>query len=41
LYIDGHAIHLQRENEPSKIKWKDGGVDIVIESTGFFTTLEQ
>ncbi|MGA2110533.1 MAG: type I glyceraldehyde-3-phosphate dehydrogenase [Anaerolineales bacterium] len=37
LAIDGHKITVLAEKDPSKIHWKDLGVDIVIESTGVFT----
>ncbi len=37
LLIDGRRIRVFQEKEPAKLPWKDLGVDIVIESTGFFT----
>src|SRR5258706_11338703 len=37
LVVDGKAIKVTAEKDPGAIKWKDAGVDIVIESTGFFT----
>ena len=37
LVIDGKTIKVTAERDPAAIKWKDMGVDIVIESTGFFT----
>ncbi len=37
LSIDGRTIKSFSERDPSQIKWGDVGVDIVIESTGFFT----
>ncbi len=37
LVIDGRTIPVLAEREPAKLPWKDMGVDIVIESTGFFT----
>ncbi|MBV6396819.1 MAG: Glyceraldehyde-3-phosphate dehydrogenase [Anaerolineales bacterium] len=37
LVIDGKTIKVTAEKDPANIKWKDMGVDIVIESTGFFT----
>src|SRR5687767_10591076 len=37
LVVDGKTITVSAEKEPGAIKWKDMGVDIVIESTGFFT----
>lgn len=37
LIIDGRNIASFSERYPSQIKWADVGVEIVIESTGFFT----
>lgn len=37
LLIDGKTVKVTAEKDPAAIKWKDMGVDIVIESTGFFT----
>ncbi|MCX8277102.1 MAG: type I glyceraldehyde-3-phosphate dehydrogenase [Dehalococcoidia bacterium] len=37
LIIDRQSITSFSERDPSKIKWGDVGVEIVIESTGFFT----
>jgi glyceraldehyde 3-phosphate dehydrogenase len=37
LVIDGKTITVSAEKDPGAIKWKDMGVDIVIESTGLFT----
>ena len=37
LVIDGRKITVTAEKDPAAIKWKDMGVDIVIESTGLFT----
>ena len=37
LMIDGHRIKVVQERDPSKLPWRDLGVDVVIESTGFFT----
>jgi glyceraldehyde 3-phosphate dehydrogenase len=37
LFIDGKTVKVTAEKDPGAIKWKDMGVDIVIESTGFFT----
>jgi glyceraldehyde 3-phosphate dehydrogenase len=36
LVIDGKTITVTAERDPGAIKWKDLGVDIVIESTGLF-----
>ena len=35
--IEGQDIRLVSERDPAKLPWGDLGVDIVIESTGFFT----
>ncbi len=37
LVIDGKTIKVTAERDPAAIKWKEMGVDIVIESTGIFT----
>jgi glyceraldehyde 3-phosphate dehydrogenase len=37
LVIDGTPVAFLQEKEPAKIPWGQLGVDIVIESTGFFT----
>jgi len=37
LIIDGHTIRIFAEKDPAALPWKDLGVDVVIESTGFFT----
>ena len=37
LVIDGKTVKVTAEKDPGAIKWQDMGVDIVIESTGFFT----
>ena len=37
IVIDGHRIKVLQEKDPAKLPWKDLGVEIVIESTGFFT----
>jgi len=40
ISIDGKNIKVLSERDPSKLPWKSMGVDIVIESTGFFTNRE-
>lgn len=35
--IDGHNIEIHNQKDPSRLPWKQLGVDIVIESTGVFT----
>lgn len=37
LIVNGKKIAALSERDPSKLPWKDLGVDICIESTGFFT----
>ena len=37
MVIDGRTVKVFSERDPAKIPWKDAGVDIVVESTGFFT----
>ena len=35
--IDGREIRVTAERDPGKIPWRDEGVQLVVESTGFFT----
>jgi glyceraldehyde 3-phosphate dehydrogenase len=37
LVVDGKKITITAEKDPGAIRWKDLGVDVVIESTGVFT----
>jgi glyceraldehyde 3-phosphate dehydrogenase len=37
LKIDGRSIEVHNQKEPTRLPWKQLGVDIVIESTGVFT----
>ncbi len=41
LVIDGDRIKVLAEKDPSKLPWGEMGVDIVVESTGIFTTREK
>jgi len=41
LMIDGKEIKVLSERDPANLPWKDLGIDIVIESTGFFTESEK
>ncbi len=41
LIIDGKKVKVLAEKEPSKLPWKDLGVDVVVESTGLFTTYDK
>lgn len=40
LLIDGKKVAFTQEREPNKLPWRDLAIDIVVESTGFFTTYE-
>ncbi|OZA81673.1 MAG: type I glyceraldehyde-3-phosphate dehydrogenase [Halothiobacillus sp. 39-53-45] len=40
LVVNGKRIRLTAERDPSNLKWDEAGVDIVVESTGFFLTKE-
>ncbi len=40
LVINGKEVRILAEKDPEKLPWKDLGVDIVVESTGFFTKRE-
>jgi glyceraldehyde 3-phosphate dehydrogenase len=37
LVVDGVTIKVTAERDPAKLSWGELGVDIVVESTGFFT----
>ena len=37
LIVDGRDLKVLREKDPADLPWKDLGVDLVLESTGFFT----
>lgn len=40
ISVDGTAFKVLAERDPSKLPWRDLGVDVVVESTGFFTERE-
>src|SRR5262245_43707076 len=40
LVVNGKLIQILKEREPAKLPWKQLGVDVVVESTGFFTDKE-
>jgi glyceraldehyde 3-phosphate dehydrogenase len=40
ITVDGHHIKAFAERDPANLPWGELGVDIVIESTGFFTKAE-
>ncbi len=37
IVVDGHTIRILAERDPKALPWADLGVDVVVESTGFFT----
>ncbi|MGK9367656.1 type I glyceraldehyde-3-phosphate dehydrogenase [Melioribacter sp. Ez-97] len=42
LVVNGHKIKcIMAQKEPSQLPWKDLGVDVVIESTGLFTSSDK
>ncbi len=41
LIIDGREVKVLREKDPAALPWGDLGVDIVLESTGLFTSAEK
>ncbi|MDQ3388808.1 MAG: type I glyceraldehyde-3-phosphate dehydrogenase, partial [Gemmatimonadota bacterium] len=40
LVVDGDEVKVLSEKDPSRLPWKELGVDLVIESTGRFTNRE-
>jgi glyceraldehyde 3-phosphate dehydrogenase len=41
LIVDGDPIRVLAERDPAKLPWAELGVDIVLESTGFFASKEK
>ena len=41
LVVDGHAVRISAERDPSAIGWREMNTDVVAECTGIFTTLEK
>jgi len=41
ITIDGMTVQFLSESDPSKLPWAELGVDIVVESTGVFTSYEK
>lgn len=41
IVVDGHPVQVFAERDPGNLPWGELGVDIVIESTGFFTDAEK
>jgi glyceraldehyde 3-phosphate dehydrogenase len=40
LTVDGKPLKVLAERDPAKLPWKDLGVQVVVESTGLFTSKE-
>jgi glyceraldehyde 3-phosphate dehydrogenase len=40
ITVDGKSIRVFKEKDPGKIDWPSLGVEVVVESTGFFTNAE-
>jgi glyceraldehyde 3-phosphate dehydrogenase len=38
IVVDGTQVNVLAERDPAKLPWGDLGVDVVLESTGFFTS---
>ena len=41
IIVNGHEVKIYAQRDPSQIPWGEHGVDVVIESTGFFTDKEK
>ncbi len=41
IVIDGKEVRVLAERDPSRLPWRDLGVDIVLEATGLFTDAEK
>ena len=41
IVIDGHTFRVTSEKDPTKLPWKELGVDVVLECTGKFTAKEK
>jgi glyceraldehyde 3-phosphate dehydrogenase len=41
IMVDGKPLKVLAERDPSKLPWKDLGVQVVVESTGLFTSKEK
>jgi glyceraldehyde 3-phosphate dehydrogenase len=39
--VDGHPVRVLAERDPADLPWGDLGVDVVVESTGFFTARDK
>lgn len=40
IFVEGKAIKVLEEKDPAALPWKDLNIDVVIESTGFFTDID-
>src|ERR1700739_515847 len=41
IIVRGHKIKILKQRDPSALPWRDLGVDVVLESTGFFTARDK
>ena len=41
IIVRGHKIKVLKERDPANLPWKTLGVDVVLESTGFFTSRDK
>jgi len=41
IIVRGHKIKILKERDPAKLPWGELGVDVVLESTGFFTSRDK
>ena len=41
MVVNGDRIKVLAQRDPAQLPWKDLGVDVVLECTGFFTTKEK
>jgi len=41
IIVRGHKIKILKERDPANLPWKALGVDVVLESTGFFTSRDK
>src|SRR5262245_40004510 len=40
IHVDGNVVKVLAEKDPAKLPWKQLGVEVVVESTGYFTKRE-
>ena len=41
IHVDGHAVKFLSHKDPAELPWRDLGVDVVVESTGLFTSRDK